>query len=187
MKKLALIAALGLITGPALAHTGLEGHVHGFTAGFSHPFFGADHLLAMFAVGLYGAAAMADRLWLAPATFVGGMIAGALLQTCGITLPQVEGFIAVSVLGLGLLTAFALRIPTALALGLTAFFALFHGYTHAAEASGAMTSYALGFVLGTSAIHASGVGLGRLFQSLRFALPAAGAVIAAAGLALLAG
>ena len=47
-------AAVLLLAGPAWAHsgTGLPG---GFAAGFAHPFGGFDHLLAMVAVGLWGA------------------------------------------------------------------------------------------------------------------------------------
>ena len=51
MKRIALIAILTLLSGtPALAHAG-----HGVTSGFLHPFLGWDHLLAMLAVGAWGA------------------------------------------------------------------------------------------------------------------------------------
>ena len=53
-----VVLVLGLLTlflaGPAAAHTdpGLSG---GFLAGFGHPLRGVDHLLAMVAVGIWGA------------------------------------------------------------------------------------------------------------------------------------
>ncbi len=48
------LALLSLAAGPALAH---DGHVAGgdFASGLLHPVGGADHLLAMLAVGLYAA------------------------------------------------------------------------------------------------------------------------------------
>lgn len=187
MKKFVLAAALATLAGPALAHTGVGLHTHGLAAGFTHPFLGADHLLAMLAVGLWGAAALPKRLWLAPATFVGGMIAGAGLQLAGIAMPYVEGMIALSVLAFGLMTAFALRVPAAAALALTGLFALSHGYAHAAEASGAFSAYLIGFVGATALIHAAGVGFGLSILRFRYALPVLGAGIAAAGVAMLAG
>lgn len=187
MKKLVLTTALATFTGPALAHTGVGLHTHGLAAGFTHPFLGADHLLAMLAVGLWGAAALPHRLWLAPASFVGGMIAGAGLQLAGMTLPHVEGMIALSVLAFGLMTAFALRVPAVAALALTALFALSHGYAHAAEASGTFSAYLAGFVAATALIHAAGVGVGLGVLRFRYALPVLGAGIAAAGIAMLAG
>lgn len=187
MKKLVLTTALVALAGPAFAHTGVGLHTHGLAAGFTHPFLGADHLLAMLAVGLWGAAALPARLWLAPATFVGGMIAGAGLQLAGVTMPYVEGMIALSVLAFGLMTAFALRVPAAAALVLTSLFALSHGYAHAAEASGTLQLYLAGFIAATALIHAAGVGFGLAILRFRHALPVLGLGIAAAGVAMLAG
>ena len=49
----ALLAVLFLAT-PALAHTGVGTH-GGFLSGFTHPIFGWDHVVAIVAVGLWGA------------------------------------------------------------------------------------------------------------------------------------
>ena len=46
------LAAVTLMPGLALAHTGADGHTHGFMAGFLHPVGGLDHVLAMVLVGL---------------------------------------------------------------------------------------------------------------------------------------
>jgi urease accessory protein len=186
MKKHLFTAALMLGATPAFAHTG-HSHADGMVAGFLHPFMGADHLTAMVAVGLFGAAALRGRLWAAPATFLAAMIGGALLAFGGVALPMVEGGIALSVLVLGLLCAFALRVPAALALGLTGVFALFHGYAHGAEASGSALAYVAGFSLATALLHGAGVVLGLKATAYRFALPVLGGGIAAAGLAFLAG
>ena len=53
LKRLSLAAAaLGVTTLPAFAHLNPEEH-GSFMAGVSHPFFGADHILAMVAVGIW--------------------------------------------------------------------------------------------------------------------------------------
>src|SRR5699024_8729407 len=81
------IAALFVLaaTTPACAHVGVGPHTHalGFTVGFSHPWLGLDHLLAMVAVGLLAVRAHQHTpgnraLWLLPAGFVSGMIIGGL-------------------------------------------------------------------------------------------------------------
>lgn len=184
MKKLLTTLSLSAIASPALAHSG-HSHADGLVAGFIHPLMGADHLLAMVAVGLFGAAAMRDKPWVAPATFVAAMVGGALLSFGGFTLPRVEGGIALSVLVLGLMSAFALRIPAGLGLGLTAGFALFHGYAHGAEASGSAFTYVAGFVASTALLHGAGVLAGLKATAYRFALPVLGGGIATAGAVLL--
>lgn len=186
MKKLLTAVALCAIASPALAHTG-HTHADGLVAGFLHPFMGVDHLMAMVAVGLFGAAAMRGRVWAAPATFVTAMIGGALLAYGGVALPMVEGSIALSVLVLGLMCAFALRVPAGLALGLTAVFAVFHGYAHGAEATGGALAYVAGFSVATSLLHGAGVVMGLKATAYRYALPVLGGGIALAGAALLAG
>ena len=47
-------AAAILLPGAALAHTGV-GVAGGLLSGFAHPIFGFDHVVAMIAVGLWGA------------------------------------------------------------------------------------------------------------------------------------
>lgn len=186
MKKLLTAAALSVIASPALAHTG-HSHADGLAAGFTHPFMGADHLAAMVAVGLFGAAAMRQRVWAAPATFVAAMIGGAMLAWSGVGLPMVEGGIALSVLVLGLMCAFALRVPAPLALGLTALFAVFHGYAHGAEATGGALAYVAGFSVATALLHGAGVLMGMKATAYRYALPVLGGGIAATGALFLAG
>lgn len=186
MKKLLSTVALGLIATPALAHTG-HSHADGLVAGFVHPFMGMDHLSAMVAVGLFAAASMRGKVWAAPVTFVAAMIAGSLLAFAGVALPMVEGGIALSVLVLGLMTAFALRVPAALGLGLTAVFAAFHGYAHGAEATGSAISYIAGFAGATALLHGAGVLAGLKATAYRYALPVLGGSIAVAGAAFLAG
>src|SRR5690606_41268760 len=96
-----------------------------------------------------------------------------------------------SVLILGLLVAFAVRLPLAAAAAVTAVFALFHGHAHGSElpAHAMALAYAAGMVLATALLHAAGLVTAKLAQHL--ALPsltrAAGAACAAAGLVILVG
>ena len=181
----ALALATALASGPAAAHTfGAEGA--GFAAGLSHPLFGADHLLAMVAVGLWAAQLGGRAIWQVPAAFVVALAAGALLAFAGVGLPVVEPGIMASVLVLGLLVAGAVRLPAAASMALVGLFALCHGHAHGAEMPAAANPplYGLGFLLATAVLHALGLALG--FVAARQAAPAAaryaGAAIAAAGL-----
>ena len=66
-----------------------------------HPLTGLDHLLAMFAVGLWAAQRGGRAIWFVPLTFVLVMTLGATLGMSGVSIPFVEPGIAISVLMLG--------------------------------------------------------------------------------------
>ncbi len=185
-----LLIALALLLSPALAFAH-AGHEHsGLLAGLAHPLLGLDHLLAMFAVGLWAAQQQGAARWALPLTFVGSMLAGGLLGFAGLQLPLLESGIAASLLALGLLVAVAARLPLASALGLTALLALSHGVAHGLELP-ALTSpwsYAAGFVAATAALHAAGYALVRgLPQAAAPLVRLAGAASAVTGGWLLAG
>src|SRR5690606_9900488 len=97
MKRIALIfAVLAASASPALAH--LDPAEHGsFAAGFTHPLFGADHVVAMVAVGLWAAMLGGRALWAVPAAFVAVMALGFVLSALGVPLPFVEPAILASV------------------------------------------------------------------------------------------
>lgn len=159
-------AALALAVGttPAFAH--LDPGEHGsFMAGFSHPLFGADHVLAMVAVGLWAAllGSSTDRraLWLVPIAFVGTMLAGFLAAMAHLPLPFVEPVILASVVVIGLLATVALNVPTGAAMAMVGFFAFFHGHAHGGEIGEACAyTYAAGFAIATALLHAAGLGAG---------------------------
>jgi urease accessory protein len=163
-----LYMALICIAGPAAAHTE-EGTVGGLLSGFSHPLFGLDHLLAMLAVGIWGAQMGGRLVWTLPVAFPLVMALGGLLGMAGITIPSVETGIALSVLALGLVIALALRPPEAIALLLIAIFAIFHGHAHGVELPAAAdpAAYAVGFVVATGLIHVIGIGIGLTLGRLR--------------------
>ena len=116
---------------PALAHTGESGG--GFISGFAHPIFGPDHVVAMVAVGLWGAFLGRPAIWLLPVVFPLVMALGGVLGILGVPMPGVETGIAMSAVVLGLMVAFAARPPLWVAAVLVGAFAIFHGYAHGAE------------------------------------------------------
>lgn len=180
---LLFLSALLLIPAAAQAHPGHS--VTGFSAGFAHPILGLDHVLAMFAVGLWAVQLGGRAMWFVPLTFVATMMAGGGLGMAHVPLPFVEHGILASVLILGLLIAFAARVPLAAGMAIVALFALFHGHAHGAEMpeSAAGLSYGAGFALATAFLHAAGIGAGllvsRAAQTLWVRL--AGAAIAIEG------
>lgn len=179
------LAALAAGATPALAH--LDPVAHGsFAAGFTHPLFGLDHLLAMVAVGLWAALIGGRSNWAVPAGFVGAMLAGFALAMGGVGLPFVEPLILASVVAIGLATMLALRLPAAAGAALVGFFALFHGHAHGGEMSEAgMAAYAAGFAIATALLHAAGLALGIVVGHRGEALTrVAGGLAAAAGLYL---
>lgn len=102
--RLLFALTLGLLPLDVFAHTGI-GQTTGFLAGFCHPIGGADHLLTMFAVGLWAAQTGGRAVWAIPAVFVGLMVCGGILGVSGVFLPFVELSILTSVLILGLMIA----------------------------------------------------------------------------------
>ena len=175
------------LPGVALAHPG-HGAATGFWHGFTHPVAGADHILAMVAVGLWAAQIGGRATWIVPCTFVGVMSLGGMLGFYGVPIPFVEEGILVSVLVLGVLIAGAFKLPTAYSSLLVGLFAVFHGHAHGTEmpASISAASYAIGFGLATASLHISGIGLGLLTQktNLQLVNRLAGGAIAASGIVL---
>ncbi len=169
----------------ASAHmgTGLPG---GFPSGFVHPLSGADHMLAMVSVGIWGAFLGRPLVFALPMIFPAMMAVGGAAGMAGIGLPPVELGIAVSVLVLGAMILFAVRAPVWVACLIVAVFALFHGYAHGAELPSAADpiGYSVGFVLATGLLHVLGIGIGllRVKRAGEIALRAVGAGIAGAGM-----
>lgn len=185
MTGVALLAA-----GEASAHTG-EGLSGGLISGFTHPILGWDHVVAMVAVGLWGAFLGKPAIWILPVVFPLVMALGGALGVAGIPVPAVEVGIAVSGIVLGLLVAFAVRAPLWIAAVLVGVFAIFHGHAHGTELPDAANpfAYALGFVVGTGVLHLAGILLGfaTAIPKGAYVVRAAGIVIAAVGGAFLVG
>lgn len=180
---------LAFLASAALAHAG--GEAGGFVSGFSHPINGLDHVVAMVAVGLWGAFLGLPALWLLPVVFPLVMAFGGALGILGVPLPGVETGIALSGVVLGLLIAFAVRAPLWVAVVIVGVFAVFHGHAHGTELPGAANpfAYGIGFVVATGLLHLAGIGLGFAVGSPagRIAVRSAGGLIALAGAAFLVG
>lgn len=188
MRRFAKAASLSLpalvIASRALAHA-KAGEGQGFVSGALHPLSGWDHILAMVAVGLWGAQLGAPALWLLPVTFPLIMALGGFWGLIGAPLPGAEVAIAASALGLGGAVALAWRAPLPLAVAAVAVFGFFHGYAHGAELprGGDPVLYSAGFVLATGLLHLIGVAFGLLhrFPLGAVAVRVAGAVVFGGG------
>lgn len=170
----------------ASAHVGQGDVSGGFVAGFMHPIFGLDHVVAMVAVGLWGAQLGQPAIWVLPVTFPIVMAFGGVLGGMGIALPGVEFGIAGSAIALGAMVLFAVRPPLWMAGVLVGIFAIFHGHAHGVElpASADPISYSAGFVIATGGLHLVGILIGNItrWKSGNYVLRAAGAAIAAVGI-----
>ena len=183
-----LALSLALVATPALAHTG-QGVTGGFLGGIEHPLFGPDHLVAMVAVGMWGAFLGAPAIWLLPVVFPLVMAFGGVLGILGVPMPGVEIGIAISAIVLGAMVALAARPPLLFAAIIVGVFAIFHGHAHGAELpeNASAIAYSLGFVLATGALHVTGIAIGLLvaWPSGRVVVRLAGAAVALAGLIFL--
>jgi urease accessory protein len=179
-----LTVAAWLSATAAWAHVE-KGRAAGFLAGVEHPVSGFDHVLAMVAVGLWGAQLGPPAIWLLPVTFPMVMAFGGMLGLMGVPLPGVEVGIALSAILLGLAVLAEWRPPLRVAAVVVGAFAVFHGHAHGTElpAGASGTLYSIGFVVATGTLHALGIGIGVIHRWGwgRVALRAAGAIVASAG------
>ena len=97
---LLIIASILFWTSLAEAHP-QQGQAAGFITGFLHPWSGADHILAMIAVGIWGAQLGTPAIWLLPVTFPMVMAFGGFLGLIGVRCQGIEFGIALSALLLG--------------------------------------------------------------------------------------
>lgn len=186
-----LVTSVVLATATIAHAHSAEGVASGFLSGFTHPLFGWDHVVAMVAVGLWGAFLGAPAIWLLPIVFPLVMAGGAALGIAGIPVPSVEVGIAASAVVLGIMVAAAARPPLWIAALIVGAFAIFHGHAHGTELPEAADAlaYAIGFVVGTGLLHLIGIAFGLLSQWDwgRLAVRTAGGAIAVAGMAFLTG
>lgn len=160
----AALLLMGLaLGGSAFAHES-GGPAGGFVSGFLHPLAGPDHVVAMVAVGLWGAFLGRPALWMLPVVFPLVMAAGGAAGVLGLPLPGVEVGIALSAIALGGAVAGGWRAPLALAAVLVGVFAVFHGHAHGTELpqSADPIAYSLGFVMATGLLHLAGIAFGEL-------------------------
>ena len=189
-KRLIVALTVVCLAGVATAHevTGIAG---GFASGFMHPLLGWDHVVAMVAVGLWGAFLGRPSIWVLPVVFPLVMALGGALGVAGVPLPAVEIGIALSAVVLGAMVAFAARPPIWVAAVVVGAFAIFHGHAHGTELPGASSAlpYSIGFVIATGLLHLGGIAFGLLVRwpAGRIAVRAGGGAIALAGVGFLSG
>jgi urease accessory protein len=185
-----LILASTLLAPASVSAHNPAGVAGGFLSGFLHPLTGIDHILAMVAVGIWGAQLGAPAIWALPVAFPLVMSVGGAMGVRGVPLAGVEIGIAASALLLGLMVFTEARPSLVAAALIVGFFAIFHGYAHGTELPRAANplAYGVGFVLATGMLHVSGITMGLIHrwplgaQVLRLT----GGGIALAGLFLLA-
>ena len=180
-----LISLLFLVAaGAAQAHSS-----EGVAGGFLHPILGWDHVIAMVAVGLWGAFLGRPAVWMLPVVFPLVMAFGGALGVVGVPLPGVEIGIAASAIVLGAMVALAARPPLWVAAVVVGAFAIFHGHAHGTElpAAASPIAYSLGFVIATGLLHACGIAISLVtrWQHGARLVRACGAAIAALGVMFL--
>ena len=192
LKALFVLLATAAASTSALAHTGVESHLHmGFMAGFLHPFTGLDHMAVMLAIGLWSALIAKqcgrDMLW-GPLGFANVLLAGAALGMQGVQIAAVEPLIAASLVACGLLVLWRLPLRGVAAALLAGTFAVFHGLAHGYALSANVHAFPAlaGMVSATLLLHGMGLGLGWSLRGAHVWVPRAlGAAVAALGSALL--
>lgn len=162
MLRSILVMAL-IVKASLLAHTGV-GLTSDFSAGFFHPIHGGDHILAMFAVGIWAAQLGGKALWSVPLSFLIMMVFGAFLGTYAIGIPFAEEWILASILLLGLFIVFKVKMAVLFSSISVGLLAVFHGYTHGLEMPLSVNGieYGVGFVMATTMLHIAGVVTGKL-------------------------
>jgi urease accessory protein len=190
MRTAAPVAIASLIATPVFAHTGV-GDPHGFLHGLAHPLLGADHLLAMLAVGLWSGFSLTKRVWAGAGVFLAAMSFGAGLAWAGGVFSGVEAVVLASVVVFGLLTMISRRGQSFVlsfgSLAAIAVFALAHGHAHAIEATGDALAYLAGFLITTAGLHLCGITLARMVAKRPYAQRALGAGVTLSGLWLMVG
>jgi urease accessory protein len=182
---LALLVTMLAYIPTAGAHSlGVEGG--GFITGLAHPFMGLDHLLAMIAVGIWAAQTGGNSVWRLPLSFIVMMAVAALISASGFSLPTLELLIPGSVVLLGFMVFFTIRLPVNLSMLLVGLFAVLHGYAHGQEMPQASSAilYGGGFVLATALLHLIGIGFVKIAYRKNLLSRLSGSIITLAGLYL---
>lgn len=188
--RLLLSFVLAFASSAAMAHEA-GGVAGGFVSGFVHPILGWDHVVAMVAVGLWGAFLGSPAIWILPVVFPLVMAVGGALGVLGVPVPAVEAGIATSAIVLGAMVAAAARPPLWVAAVIVGAFAIFHGHAHGTELPAAANplAYSIGFVVATGLLHLCGIAFGLLVRwpAGQAAVRFGGVAIALAGIGFLTG
>ena len=174
-------------TGGATPATALDG----LLSGFGHPVIGLDHLLFVLAIG--AACYYFGQRAGAVAAFLLAALGGTVLHLWKTALPYPDAWVAVTLIGLGVLLINAspvLRSKTAI--GLLALAGLAHGYAYGEAIVGAEPTPIFAYLIGLTAVQGAvvlaGYALARMADRRRPNLQTArviGGTLSVAGLAFL--
>lgn len=181
-----LLILIGCLVFTISAHAHVQqGQAVSFWTGLEHPWSGFDHILAMIAVGLWGAQLGNPAIWTLPITFPLVMSLGAMMGLLGIPLPGIEIGIAASAIVLGIMVLGEVRPKLTVAVILVGCFAVFHGHAHGTELPAGQSGllYSMGFVMATGCLHGIGISIGLIHRWPvgKLALRGVGGLIAAMG------
>lgn len=170
---------------PVLAHV-QQGQGVSLLTGLEHPWSGLDHVLAMVAVGLWGAQLGNPAVWVLPITFPLMMSLGAMMGLLGIPVPGIEIGIAASAIVLGLMVLGEVHSKLTIAVIIVGCFSIFHGHAHGTELPAGQSGllYSIGFVIATGCLHGVGIAIGLIHRwpSGQLVLRTSGAFITAMGI-----
>jgi urease accessory protein len=158
-KSILLFLSALAASSSAFAHPG-HGLESGFAAGFMHPFSGWDHLLVMFALGIWAARRPVAQGWQLPVLFVAVMVVSASIAMAWVPVSLAESLAAVSVLVMGLLLVSNVKVNRVLQVSIVTIAAAAHGYLHGMEIGNQWSGLA-GMVLATAVLQGLGWVLGR--------------------------
>ena len=163
LRTLSLLIGV-LVSNAVWAHNmpGMVDHQHAFLSGLAHPWTGLDHLMVMLAVGIW-ARFHANRIGVAPLTFVMAMAIGFQISHWAAFTPDPEFMIALSVLVMGLMLSKTSSTSMLLMWPLLLIFGMAHGMAHGLEAGeGPQSVFMLGMLLSTGVLHMAGMVMGHM-------------------------
>ncbi|QLG88429.1 HupE/UreJ family protein [Chitinibacter bivalviorum] len=157
MKHKYLIVPLALL--PIMAYAHPQGHSLSLFNGFSHPWLGADHLLAMLAVGMLAATQAKIKVQLTLIfAFLISLTIGVYSSIPLSLMPSAEYLVASSVGLLGISLLFSRQLSRVALASIIISSGLLHGLVHGAEipTNTASSSFIIGMLLASSALHFGG-------------------------------
>ncbi len=180
MRKQILVGLAALMPVVAQAHTGHE--LSGFMAGVLHPLSGLDHLLAFICAGVLLAGRNRQQAMTGAGAFAVALLLGATVGLAGWVVPQVEQWVLLSVMLMGLAVVLVQRLKSSQLIAMVGSVLLMHGWVHGLEMPLAASPavYLSGFI--AASLMLVGCGLALVKFAPRSLVQGMGALVAGAGL-----
>jgi len=163
------LPALLLAPASAFAHHAQWMQDRPFVQGLSMPVHGLDHMMVTLGVGLLSvqlAGKNKRALWAVPASFAALLLAGGIVNICGVAVPFLEQGILASVVLMGAMLALKPQWPLAAGMAVVAGFAAYHGVALVGEGPHNLwfALFAFGCLLAAAVVLGCGMLLGLLLQ-----------------------